>query len=100
MTKRMFSSLILFMLAIGFFMQGVSAVAPEDAPPLLIPSPAGGIAPSDTVTETGAFENLTASIPFPVWTLIGIILIIIGVAGFLLLRRPARYTPKSKRLLK
>jgi len=100
MTNSTGPILILFMLAIALSIQAVSAVAPEGGPTLVIPSPATNAAPSASETVPSSPSGLAASLPFPVWTLVGVALIIIAAAGFLLLRRPAKYLPKSKRLQK
>lgn len=93
-------ALILFLIVIGFSVQGVSAVAPEGAPPLMISPPSTDDAPSVSESLSQSPSVSAAPVPFPVWTLVGIILIIVGVSGCLLLRRKAEYTPKSKRLQK
>jgi hypothetical protein len=100
MNKVPVPALIVFMIVIGFFMQGVSAVAPEGAPPLVIPPRSTDDAPSVSESLSQSPSGSPAPVPFSVWTLIGIVLVIVGVSGCLLLRRKAEYMPKSKRLQK
>jgi len=88
------------MLISGLFVQGALAVAPDDAPTLVNPPPSADRAPSITGIAVTPIQGENFSLPLPVWTIIGIVLIAMAAAGFFLLRRPKAYEPRSIRLRK
>lgn len=100
MKKWIAPSLIITLAAIAFFGQAVYAVAPEDAPPIENPTYTGDAASTVFQNAAQSFPVLQADHNTMLWAVIGIILIIVASAGFLLLRRPSTYTPRSKRLQK
>lgn len=96
MVSRVFSALCI----ICIMVQGALAVAPPDAPPIVIEPPSG---------DTGVIEATSAASPlevpvlpeFPVWmAVLGAVLIAAGAGGCYLLRCPKTYVPRSKRLQK
>jgi len=96
------SAFLFSVVVVVFFMfvPVISAVAPADAPPLVIPDPSGNTAPS-TMAVGATFSNQeTLSPHFSLWTLLGIALIAAAITGFLVLRRPKAYEPRAERLRK
>ncbi len=76
------------------------AVAPADAPPLTIPPPEGGESHPAMVTTADTLLPATGSTVSP-WMILGVVLVIVALAGFIYIRRkPGAYIPKSRRLQK
>lgn len=93
--------IFLVSLIFSLLVQGAIAVAPPGAPTLVIPSPSGnaGIGHTNAPALPDVPDPVMPNIPL--WVLIlGIVLIAGAAAGLLLLRRPAEYVPRSKRLQK
>ncbi|MCU0631844.1 MAG: hypothetical protein MUC66_02575 [Methanolinea sp.] len=99
-TKGSATLLCLIVLISSLFVQGALAVAPDDAPILVNTPPSGDIPPSTTGTANTPVHGVAFSLPLPIWTILGIVLIATAAAGFLLLQRPKVYEPRSKRLQK
>jgi len=101
MTNRSALIVCIFVILCGVVPLGAVAVAPEDAPGLVIVPPSGDteggekIAPSPSPHAEGPLPL------FPVWmTILGTLFVAIAIGGFLLLRRPKEYEPRAKRLQK
>jgi len=57
---------------------------------------AAGMAPAAPAQGSGPFPD----VPFPVWTIIGLLLAIGAASALLITRRPKGYSPRAKRLRK
>ena len=76
------------------------AVAPADAPPLTIPPPEGEESHPAMATTAGTLLPATGFTVSP-WMILGVVLVIIAIAGFIYIsRKPGVFTPKSRRLQK
>lgn len=89
------------MCIICIVVQGALAVAPPDAPPLVIEPPSGDYGVRETSTSAASPLDVAVLPEFPVWmAVLGIVLIATGAGGCYFLRRPRTYEPRSKRLQK
>ena len=101
MTLRSLFVAYLFLVLCGLLFPVAVAVAPEDAPALVIEPPSDHPGTSEKAAPQ---PSPTAAEPlpsFPVWmTVIGILFVALAMGGILLLRRPKKYVPRAKRLQK
>ncbi|MCQ8894208.1 MAG: hypothetical protein NQU46_06215 [Methanolinea sp.] len=98
--QRVISVLSLAVLAPCWLATAASALAPPDAA-----SNPETIAIGDTLATSTPVPSLAGpgqmpGIPFPVWTALGIVMIVGAVVAFLILRQQKTYEPRAKRLRK
>lgn len=101
MTESMKPRIFFAILITWIMVQGVIAVAPRDAPPLVIEPPSGNIGVMETRTTVASSLTVPVLPEFPLWmAFLGIVLIATAAGGLYLVRRPKTYVPRSKRLQK
>lgn len=101
MNKASITRLFLFFILTGILVQGGCALAPADAPALVNPPPSGETERFLQSTPAASAMAVPALPTFPLWmTALGVLLIAGAAGGFILLRRPREYVPRSRRLQK